>query len=74
MVPEGKSKSQLQDAKASGNARLKVINAAVKGGSGPTSSEMAGDVLTAHFVDVDGAQRISGGAWPRAYGAGAGER
>ncbi len=59
MVPEGKSKSGLQDAKASGNARLKVINAAVKGGSGPTRSEMAGDVLTAHFVEVDGAQKIS---------------
>jgi lipopolysaccharide export system protein LptA len=59
MVPEGKSKSRLEDAKASGNARLKVLNAAVKGGSGPTRSEMAGDVLTAHFVDVDGAQRIS---------------
>ncbi len=59
MVPEGKSKARLQDAKASGNARLKVINAAVKGGSGPTRSEVAGDVLTAHFVEVGGAQRIS---------------
>ena len=59
MVPEGKSKSRLVDAKASGNARLKVVNAAVKGGSGPTRSEMAGDVLTAHFVEVDGMQKIS---------------
>ncbi|RSL15849.1 lipopolysaccharide export system protein LptA [Edaphobacter aggregans] len=59
MVPEGKSKSRLQDANASGNARLKVLNAAVKGGSGPTRSEIAGDVLTAHFVEVDGAQKIS---------------
>ncbi|HEY6375383.1 MAG TPA: LptA/OstA family protein [Edaphobacter sp.] len=59
MVPDGKSKARLQNAKASGNARLKVINAAVKGGSGPTRSEVAGDVLTAHFVEVGGAQRIS---------------
>jgi lipopolysaccharide export system protein LptA len=58
MAAEGK-KSRLADVKASGNARLKVLNAAVKGRSGPTRSEMAGDVLTAHFVDVDGAQRIS---------------
>lgn len=59
MVPEGKSKARLQDANASGNARLKILNAAVKGGSGQTRSEMAGDVLMAHFVEVDGVQKIS---------------
>ena len=59
MVPEGKSNVLLQDAHASGNARLKVLNAAVKGGSGPTRSEIAGDVLAAHFVEVEGAQKIS---------------
>jgi lipopolysaccharide export system protein LptA len=50
-------KAQLHDAKATGDARLKVLNAAAKGG--PTSSAMAGDVLTAHFVRVGDADHIS---------------
>ena len=44
-------KTLLRDAKATGNAHLKVMNPAVKGG-GATSSGLAGDVLTAHFVRV----------------------
>jgi lipopolysaccharide export system protein LptA len=51
-------KAQLQDAKASGDARLKVTNPAVKDG-GPTSSTLAGDVLTAHFVRVGNTDHLS---------------
>ncbi|WP_263365115.1 LptA/OstA family protein [Edaphobacter bradus] len=55
-------RSLLKDAKASGDARLSVIDPAKKGNgtsSGTTSSAMAGDVLTAHFVKGDGRQRLS---------------
>jgi lipopolysaccharide export system protein LptA len=51
-------KAQLRDAKASGNARLKVVDAA-REKKGPVSSAMAGDVLTAHFAQMDGATRIT---------------
>ncbi len=51
-------KAQLQDAKAAGDARLKVVSSAGKPGQGATSSDARGDVLTAHFVQVDGAQRL----------------
>ena len=37
----------LQDAKATGDARLRVVSVATKGGT--TSSALSGDVLTAHF-------------------------
>jgi lipopolysaccharide export system protein LptA len=50
-------KTQMRDAKAIGDARLKVVNVAAKGGT--TSSAMAGDVLTAHFVRVEGADHIA---------------
>src|SRR5271168_1484936 len=50
-------KAQLRDAKATGDARLKVMNVAAKGGT--TSSAMAGDVLTAHFVQLGGADHIA---------------
>jgi lipopolysaccharide export system protein LptA len=53
-------KAQLQDAKASGDARLKVVSPTGKPGHvAMTSSDLAGDVLTAHFVPVDGVRRIS---------------
>lgn len=58
-------KSQLQDAKATGDARLKVVSAAATSGTGggagggTTSSAMAGDVLTAHFVHAEGADHIA---------------
>jgi lipopolysaccharide export system protein LptA len=51
-------KAQLRDAKASGSARLKVVDAA-RDKRGPVSSAMAGDTLTAHFVQVDGVSRIT---------------
>jgi lipopolysaccharide export system protein LptA len=47
----------LRDAKATGDARLKELNVSAKNGT--TSSEAAGDVLTAHFVRVDGADHIA---------------
>jgi len=50
-------RAQLRDAKATGNARLKQLNVSAK--SGRTSSEVAGDVLTAHFVRVEGADHIA---------------
>jgi lipopolysaccharide export system protein LptA len=51
-------KAVLQDAKATGNARLKVTNPAVKD-AGITSSALAGDVLTAHFVRVGNADHLA---------------
>jgi len=50
-------KAQLQDAKATGAARLKVLSAVAKGGT--TSSALAGDVLTAHFVRVGSSDHIA---------------
>ncbi len=47
----------LRDAKATGDARIKMVSPAAKGGA--TSSAMAGDVLTAHFVRVGGADHIA---------------
>ena len=51
-------KAQLRDAKATGSARLKMVDAP-RDKKGPVSSAMAGDVLTAHFVQVEGATRIT---------------
>jgi lipopolysaccharide export system protein LptA len=51
-------RAQLRDAKATGDARLRVVNPAAKGG-GTTSSALAGDVLTAHFVRVGNADHLS---------------
>lgn len=50
-------KTLLRDAKATGDARLKQLNVSAKYGT--TSNEAAGDVLTAHFVRVDGADHIA---------------
>jgi lipopolysaccharide export system protein LptA len=50
-------KAQLRDAKATGDARLKVTSVAAKGGT--TSSALGGDVLTAHFVRVGDADHIA---------------
>lgn len=57
LVTDPTGKAQLRDAKATGQARLKTVNAAAKGGS--TSSELAGDVLTGHFVRIGSADHIS---------------
>jgi lipopolysaccharide export system protein LptA len=60
LVSDKAGKAQLQDAKASGDARLKVVSPTGKPGHVTmTSSDLAGDVLTAHFVPVDGVRRIS---------------
>ncbi|HUZ94245.1 MAG TPA: LptA/OstA family protein [Edaphobacter sp.] len=60
LISDKAGKSQLQDAKANGDARLKVSSPTGKPGHVTmTSSDLAGDVLTAHFVPVDGVRRIS---------------
>lgn len=62
IAPDEKGKLELQDAKASGNARLNVVDPAKEGakpGQGSTTSTMMGDVLTAHLVRSGGAQRLS---------------
>jgi len=56
--PDSAGKAQLRDAKASGSARLKLVDAP-RDKKGPVSSAMAGDVLTAHFVQVKGATKIT---------------
>ncbi len=48
----------MRDAKATGDARLKVLSPAVKG-DGMVSSALAGEVLTAHFVRVGNADHIA---------------
>jgi lipopolysaccharide export system protein LptA len=58
MVADAAGKTGIRDAKAIGDARLKMMTPAAKGG-GTTSSALAGDVLTAHFVRVNGADHIA---------------
>jgi len=58
LVADKAGKAQLQDAKASEDARLKVVSSTGKPGQA-SSSDLAGDVLMAHFVPVDGARRLS---------------
>jgi lipopolysaccharide export system protein LptA len=57
LVTDKTGRAQLRDAKATGQARLKVVNAAEKRGS--TSSELDGDVLIGHFVRIGDADHIS---------------
>ena len=53
-------KAQLEDAKAKGAARLNVVSSSGKPGAGaPMSSDLAGDSLTAHFLEVNGADHLS---------------
>lgn len=52
-------KAQLQDARATGNARLMVVSSAGKTGSGETASDLEGGVLTAHLTPVNGVQRLA---------------
>jgi lipopolysaccharide export system protein LptA len=60
LASDAAGKTMLRDAKATENARLNVVTPVVKGKSGgTTSSALAGDVLTAHFVRVDGADHIA---------------
>jgi lipopolysaccharide export system protein LptA len=57
LTADSAGKALLRDAKATGDARLKVVNAVAKRGT--TSSALAGDVLTAHFVRVGNADHIA---------------
>jgi lipopolysaccharide export system protein LptA len=58
LAADGAGKTELRDAKATGDARLTVVSPAAKGG-GKTNSALAGDVLTAHFVRANGADHIA---------------
>jgi lipopolysaccharide export system protein LptA len=57
LATDSAGKTLLQDAKATGDARLKVTGVDAKGGA--TNSALAGDVLTARFVRVGNADHIS---------------
>ena len=57
LAADSAGKTLLRDAKATGDARLKQLNVSAKNGT--TSSEIAGDALTAHFVQVEGADHIA---------------
>ena len=57
MVVDERGRLRPRDVKASGDARLKVIDAG-KDGKGSRTSAMEADVLTAHFVGANGGQRL----------------
>ena len=57
MAVDERGRSRPRDVKASGEAHLKVIDAG-KDGKGSRTSAMGADVLTAHFVVANGAQRL----------------
>ena len=57
LATDSTGKSLIRDAKATGDAKLNVVNAVPKGGM--TTSAIAGDVLTAHFVRVGNADHIA---------------
>jgi lipopolysaccharide export system protein LptA len=58
LATDSAEKAQLRDAKAVADARLTVVSPAAQGGTngglkgGITTSALAGDVLTAHFVRI----------------------
>ncbi len=64
LASDSAGKTQLRDAKATGNAHLKVVNAVATGGAkagtgaGTTSSTLTGDVLTAHFIHAGNTDHI----------------
>jgi lipopolysaccharide export system protein LptA len=57
LAADSAGKTILRDAKATRDARVKQLNVSAKNGT--TSSEVAGDVLTAHFVRVGGTDHIA---------------
>jgi lipopolysaccharide export system protein LptA len=57
LATDAAGKSHLRGAKATGDARLKVLSVAIKGGT--TRSALAGDVLTARFLQVGSADHIA---------------
>jgi lipopolysaccharide export system protein LptA len=62
LAPNSANKPVLQQAKASGDAKLHVVDPArpdAKPGSSATQSTMTGDVLTAHFVTSQRAQHLN---------------
>ena len=60
LATDGAKKVRLQDAKATGDARLSVMDEVLKNGKVSTrSSEAKGEVLTAKFVRVGGVDRVS---------------
>jgi lipopolysaccharide export system protein LptA len=61
LAADAGGKARLRDAKAVGDARLTVVNAAAKGGAngGRSTSALAGDVLTAHFVRIGNKDHIA---------------
>jgi lipopolysaccharide export system protein LptA len=60
LTADSAGKAELRDAKATGDARLKVLSATLKGTGVETSdSALAAEVLTAHFVRVGSADHIA---------------
>ncbi len=57
LATDSAGRSRLRDAKATGEARVKVVNAIAKGGT--ESSWLGGDVLTGHFVEIGKVDHIS---------------
>ena len=58
IVADASGKMEMREARATGSARLTALSPSVKDGA-MTSSSLAGDVLTAHFVRVNGADHIA---------------
>jgi lipopolysaccharide export system protein LptA len=57
LATDSAGRTLLRDAKATGNAQLKVLTVAEKGGT--TSDTFSGDVLTARFVQIGSADHIA---------------
>lgn len=57
LATDSAGKTQLRDAKATGDARLKITSTDARGGA--ADSALSGDVLTAHFVRVGDADHLS---------------
>jgi lipopolysaccharide export system protein LptA len=57
LLPNPEGRPRPHDMKATGNARLRVVDAA-KAGKGSQSSAMAADVLTANFIPANGGERL----------------
>ncbi|WP_348268429.1 LptA/OstA family protein [Edaphobacter paludis] len=60
LISDQAGKAQLQEATATGDARLQVVSPTGKPGHlAMASSDLGGDVLTTHFVALDGVRRLS---------------
>ena len=57
LAADSAGRSRLREAIATGEARVKVVNAIAKGGT--ESSWLGGDILTGHFVEIGSADHIS---------------